>query len=440
MKTRMIAMVLACGCLTMTAQITNYLGPGILTRGAGDLGTRAGQDVDLRFFISATGIYDNGLQPFSVDTTGQLATVNGLYGTEVALGVYGVHNTAHSRLGLDYKGTYRYYPDSTFYNGTDQTLALGYTYRKSRHLSFDMRQTAGTVSQGAAFAGALPTVTDSIVSPASLLFDNRMEYLQSTFDVNLIKSNRTTFTFGGDGFGVWRKATGLIGMKGYTLRGGAQYRVTRRTTIGATYEHSHYDFPKAFGESDINSFSGVFATQLSRAWTVKATGGAYQAEVQGLQQVAVDPAIAALFGVASTVQTFYRKSTFAQWGLTLTRRFQRANLSFDYQDSPSPGNGVYLTSRTQAATGAFSYTATRKWSFSASGGYSQLEGIGQNLPTYGQITGGAGAIYAITSPIHVLVRYDARNQELVDAAFQRVTYRVTVGISFSPSDIPLAFR
>ena len=50
----MIAMVLAC-CSTMTAQISNYLGPGILSRGAGDIGTRAGQDVDLRFFINANG-------------------------------------------------------------------------------------------------------------------------------------------------------------------------------------------------------------------------------------------------------------------------------------------------------------------------------------------------------------------------------------------------
>ena len=77
MKTRMIAMVLAC-CSTMTAQISNYLGPGILTRGAGDIGTRAGQDVDLRFFAGVYGIYDTGLQPFLVDSNGQLETVNGV--------------------------------------------------------------------------------------------------------------------------------------------------------------------------------------------------------------------------------------------------------------------------------------------------------------------------------------------------------------------------
>ena len=104
MKTRMMAIVLAC-CSTMTAQISDYLGPGILTRGAGDIGTRAGQDVNLRVFGSVNGIYDTGLQPYSVDGAGHLVTVDGLYGVETALGVYGVHNFQHARLGLDYKGT-----------------------------------------------------------------------------------------------------------------------------------------------------------------------------------------------------------------------------------------------------------------------------------------------------------------------------------------------
>ena len=252
----------------MTAQISDYLGPGILTRGAGDIGTRAGQDVDLRFFANANGIYDTGLQPYSVDGAGHLVTVDGLYGIETSLGVYGVHNFHHGRLGLDYRGTYRHYTGNTFFDGTDHTLALGYTYQKSRRLIFDMRQTAGTVSQGTPFGGALPTVPDSVVTPSSLLFDNRMNYLQSTLDVDFRLTERTTLTFGGDGFGVWRKASGLIGMEGYTLHGAIQRRVTKRTTLGVNYQHTHYDFPKAFGESDINSFTGTFATQLGQFWTV----------------------------------------------------------------------------------------------------------------------------------------------------------------------------
>ena len=439
MKTRMMAMVLAC-CSTMTGQISSYLGPGILTRGAGDIGTRAGQDVDLRFFVNATGIYDNGLQPFSVDSTGQLATVNGLWGTEVALGAYGVHKFRHSRLGLDYKGTYRHYTEQSFYDGSDHQLALGYTYQPSRRLVFDLRQLAGTVSQVTSFAGSLPAVADAVVTPSSLLFDNRASYLQSTMDVNFIQSDRTVMTFGGSGFDVWRKATGLIGMQGYSLQGSIRRRISRRTTLGVTYQHAHYDYPKAFGQADINTFSATWAAQLSRNWIASAEGGVFLAEVQGLQQVAVDPAITALLGVTSTVQTFYAKSTFPKWRVTLGRKFQRAQLSLQYGIDASGGNGVYLTSRQESGSASFSYTATRKWSFSVTAANTRLDGIGQNLPGYSQIIGGAGVTYSITNPIHIVARYDARHQDIVDAAFRQTSDRVTFGISFSPGDIPLAFH
>jgi len=439
LKTRMMAMVLAC-CSTMTAQISSYLGPGILSRGAGDIGTRAGQDVNLRFFVNATGIYDNGLQPYAVDSTGHLVTVNGMWGTEVALGAYGVHTFRHARLGLDYKGTYRHYTQNSFYDGSDHQLTLGYTYQKSRRLIFDLRQVAGSVSQATSFAGGLPSVTDAVVTPSSLLFDNRANFLQSSMDVNLLKSDRTTFTFGGEGFGIWRKAPGLVGMQGYDLHGAIQHRIALRTTIGVSYQHSHFDFPKAFGESDINAYTGTLATQLGRFWTAKVQGGAYQAEVQGLQRVAVDPAIAALLGVSSTVQNFYRKSIFPQWEADISRRFQRADLSFHYRTGVSGGNGVYLTSREENEGVSFGYTATHKWSFAASGGYSRLDGIGQNLKPYSQFVGGGGVTYAITSPIHVFARYDARHQEILDVLYRQTSYRATVGISFSPGDVPLAFH
>lgn len=439
MKNRMIAMVLAC-CSTMTAQVSNYLGPGILARGAGEIGTRAGQDVSLRFFVNAQGIYDNGLLPYSVDGSGNLVTVNGLWGTEVDAGVYGVHNFHHARLGLDYRGAYRHYTQHTFYDGTDHTLALGYTYQKSRRLVFDMRQVAGTVSQPTSFGAYIPAVADAVVTPSSLLFDNRANFLQSSLDVNYLKSDRTIFTFGGEGFGIWRKAPGLIGMQGYDLRGSIRHRLTRRTTIGVNYQHAHYDFPKAFGQSDINSFSGTWAKQLSRFWTVSVQGGAYQAEVEGLQQVAVDPVISALLGVSTTVQTFYQKSIFPQWNVTFDRHFQHADLSFGYSRGVSAGDGVYLTSRQDSGNASFSYTATRKWSFNVNGGYMRLDGIGQNLNPYSGFTGGASATYAITNPIHLIAEYDARRQDIVDATFRQTSYRASIGISFSPGDIPLAFH
>ncbi len=439
MKIRMMAIVVACCCSMASAQVGDYLGPGVLSRGAGDIGKRAGEDVTLRYYGSAMGIYDNGLLPFALDNSGNLVKVDGLWGAELDFGAYGVHDFRHARLGLDYKGTYRYYNQNTFYSGTDQQLALGYSYQKSRRLAFDMRQIAGSITQATAFGG-FAGVSDAIVTPSSLLFDNRADFLQSSLDVNFIQSDRTVFTAGGQGFGIWRKAPGLVGMQGYELHGTIQRRMSRRTTLGVQYSHMHFDFPKAFGESDINSYAGMWAAQLSRFWTARVTAGIYQAEVQGLQTVAVDPTIVALLGVTSAVQTFYQKRTFPQWSASLDRRFQHADLSFTYNNGVSPGNGVYLTSRQQTATAGLSYQASRKLSFAVNAGYTRLNGIAQNLSPYSGFNGDTSLTYSITQPIHIVAQYQARRLEVIDATFRRTASRATIGISFSPGDVPLAFH
>jgi hypothetical protein len=56
---------------TAAAQLSDYLGP-ITTPGASQIGVRSGRTVDLRFYPDASGFYDNGLQPVSVDPKGNL--------------------------------------------------------------------------------------------------------------------------------------------------------------------------------------------------------------------------------------------------------------------------------------------------------------------------------------------------------------------------------
>ena len=79
-------------------------------------------------------------------------------------------------------------------------------------LAFDLRQVAGSFSQGVGGVyGFLPTVPSDIISqPTLLLFDNRTYYLQSTMDVSYIASPRTIYTAGGDGFLVRRRASSFL--------------------------------------------------------------------------------------------------------------------------------------------------------------------------------------------------------------------------------------
>ena len=95
--------------LAQDANLSTYQGPGISSRGVGDVGTRSGEQVSLRYYAGVLGIMDSNLQPFVTDTKGNLIRIRNLYGVEVSGGVYGVHSWKHSQLGLDYVGSYHRY-------------------------------------------------------------------------------------------------------------------------------------------------------------------------------------------------------------------------------------------------------------------------------------------------------------------------------------------
>jgi hypothetical protein len=428
---------------TAAAQLGGYLGPGVLTRGAGDIGTRNGQDVDFRFYADVSGLYDNGLEPFALDSKGNLVTVNGLYGAQADLGAYGTHQWRNSALGLDYRGNFYEYVNDSQYSGSTHNLTLGYTYQKSRRLVFDFRQLAGTSSLGyggPGFFGSAPEqgVSDVVNQPTSLLFDNRTYYIQSSVDVNYILSPANIFTVGADGFFLRRQAQGLAGLDGYDAHGSYQHRLSRTRTVGAIYEHMFFDFPPAFGQSDINIAQVFLAGKLSRRWTFSVYGGAFQAEVTGIRQVTLSPVVAALLGTSVGTQAFYRDRVYPTGHATLTGAFKTSILSFNYSELVTPGNGIYLTSRTDSGWVSYSYTGIRKWNFGISGGYNKLESIGQGIQPYTQLNGGAGFTYGFNRWLHAVGRYDARHQEISLYGFRATSYRATLGLAFSPGDIPLS--
>lgn len=124
------------------APVSDYLGPGILTGGVDNIGSRSGEQVDLRVYADVMATYDNGLQPVSVDSKGTLVQVGGLYGIDAGLGAYGVHSWRTAQLGLDYQGDFRHYFQDSYYDSSNHRLTLGYTYQKSRRLYFDLRELA----------------------------------------------------------------------------------------------------------------------------------------------------------------------------------------------------------------------------------------------------------------------------------------------------------
>lgn len=433
---------LACGvalAATADAQLSNYLGPGILTGGADNIGNRSGEQVDLRLYASVTGIYDNGIEPVSVNSKGDLVQVSGLYGIDTSVGAYGVHSWRVAQLGLNYSGDFIHFTNDSAYDMSNQSLRLGYTYQKSRRLYFDLQGTGGTYSIALGAIAGEASATPSIINQQSLLlFDNRTYFLQAGAGMTYLLTPRASISVGGEGFTVQYQSSALVGMEGYGAHANFRYRVSRLTSIGAQYARQHFQYPNFFGQSDMNLYTALFSTQIGRLWTLSANAGAYQVNSVGLQSVALAPAIAALLGVSSTVHIFASQTWIPAGQANLTRRFKNANAFASYSRTVLPGNGVYLTSRSEQGVVGYSYSGLRKATFSMSGGYISLASLGQGIPPYRMFTAGAGITYNLTHALHAVARYDVRQQEITIAGYRATAFRATLGIAFSPGTLPLS--
>jgi hypothetical protein len=440
-----ILVSIACSAVlasTATAQIANYLGPGILTGGADNIGTRGGEQLDLRLFADVTGIYDNGFQPIAVDSKGNLVQVNGLYGLQADIGAYGVHPWRTAQLGLDYHGDFRHYLNDSSYDSSNHRLSLGYTYQKSKRLYFDLQAVAGTYSN---YLGALPgeVGTATLVTSPNLLFDNRTYFLQGSAGLTYLLSARSSLSLTGQGFTTQYQSDALASVVGYLGRARYEYRVTRLTSVGAEYSRSHYAYPRYFGNSDLDNYNVFLATQIGRLWTFSLNGGEYKVHTLGLQTVALNPAIAALLGVYSTVHTYSATNWLPSGKADLTRKFKNGAFRVSYSRGASPGNGVFLTSQSDVGDINYTYTGVQRASFTIDGGYTSLSSIGQGIAPYRYYMGGVRLTYNLTHSLHAVLSYDVRQQEIQQGVqqypgFKETAYRIGAGIAFSPGTVPLS--
>jgi hypothetical protein len=415
-----------------------YAGPTILSRDKSLIGERGGKLIDFRYYGEITGIYDSGLTPVVTDANGNLSQVGANYGVEANFGVVGSRHWRRDQLSVDYRGSYRHYTNNSFFDGTDQFLNLRYAHVLSRRFTLDFKETVGTTSLSNGGFTFLPlTNTDLFAVPANELFDNRTNFLQSRVDLGWRKSARLSFSYGGEGFVVRRRSLALAGLNGYRAHADASYRLTRRQTVTLTYAHSYYDFQRTFGNSSLDSGAVGYSIGVGRVWDFALQGGIIHVNTLGLQQVAVDPAVAAIVGRSfATVQS--DTHTFAPLAeARLTRRFSRSSASLNFSKTVTPGNGVYLTSRQTSATADYSYVGFRRFTMGASGGYSSLGATGQTLGKYDNVQVGGGFTYKMVHDTHLVFRYDFRHYTTQNTLFQKDSHRLSMGFGFSPGERPL---
>ncbi|MGA2579267.1 MAG: hypothetical protein ABSH24_24920 [Bryobacteraceae bacterium] len=414
-----------------------YGGPAILSRGE----TPAGQivaPIAFRPYIGLSAVYDTGLVPVSVTSTGQIPFTN-LYGVELNLGAYTYHVWSHTTLALDYRGDFRDYSTS-YWDGTDQFLSLILTHRASKRVTFTLRNQTGIYD----FNNYTLSSPEGILDPNYLqlpqndLYDNRVIFAGVSADLTYMLTHRLSFNIGGEGSLVRRQSSALYGVTGGVARGDLEYRISRHTTLGVDYRFTYFDYTRGFGNTDIHSVGVNYSTQLSRHVQLSARLGGARVESQSLTEVTLDPAVAALLGESQAIQAAYRLNYVPDIQVRLADTFRQSRFSLAYLNQVVPGNGVYLTSRNDTGNATYSYSGVRHWNFALNGSYGRMSTLVQTVGAYTAYGGGAGITRDLGKGLHTVLRMDALRYDIASSAlFRHTEYRTSIGLNFSPGDLPL---
>ncbi len=417
-----------------------YTGPAVLTRGAGGLFRLPSGSVRIQPFLALNAAYDQGLAGVSIDPQGKVSNVDS-FGVDASVGLAGHQRRRLSILSLQYAGTYRHYANNTYYNGMNQTLAFAYQRQVSKRLVTSIRTAAGTYSNdsfGFGFSAYNAIDPNFAQVPQNEIFDNRVYYGSLMADVTYLATARLSFTAGGDAFIVRRRSSALFGNTGWRGRGAVNYRATRRLTVGGFYDFTHYKFTHAFGASDLHTGGIAFAYRIGPRTEFSGHFGVMRVETLGLSRVAVDPVIAELLGTSYAVEAVYRLNYLPVVSLELAKSFRRGSARIAASQSSSSGNGVYLTSKVLSASAGYSYSGIRNWLFSVGADYSRYGSLVQSTGIYNWTTVSGTVSRTIIPHVFFNAQAGVRHYDITGTGFTRNAIRASVGLSFTPSEIPLS--
>jgi outer membrane protein W len=414
-----------------------YSGPAILSRGETP-GAQTAAPIAFRPYIGIAGIYDTGLVPVSLTSTGQIPSTD-LYGLELNLGAYTYHVWKHTTLGLDYRGDFREYTTS-YWDGTDQLLSLILTHQPGKRVTFTLRNQAGIYSLSdyslsSPLAGVDPNY---LALPQNDIYDNRVIFAGVSADLTYHLTHRLSFSLGGQGSLVRRQSTALYGMTGGAARGDLEYRASRHTTLGADFRFTYFDYTRGFGNTTVSSVGLNYSTQLSPHVQMSARIGGARVQSTSLTEVTLDPALAALLGESESIQAAYRLNYVPDMEIRLTDSFRRSLFTLAYLNDVTPGNGVYLTSRNNSGNASYSYTGVRHWNFGVNGTYGRMTALVQTVGAYTAYGAGIGITRDLAKGLHTVLRLDSRHYDISSAVgYLHTEYRASLGLNFSPGDVPL---
>jgi len=415
----------------------------VLTRGQAPVAMAPNQ-IDFRPYLSITFGYDTGLNGVSVDPNGNPVNSSGA-AIQANAGISGFHSWKHTTVGLDFRAAFNHYPSQSYYDGSNELLLLSVTHLLSRHVMFSLRENAGIFTDNFGFPVLQQTVPfdpSTTYVPTNDFYDNRTAYLSTQADLMIQRSTRLSFDIGGDGFLVRRRSDALYGNTGAAARGDIQYRISRRSTLGVGYNYTHFSFTGIFSSTDMHTVVASYAIRLTRTVEFSATGGFTRFENKFLQNVPIDPAIAAIICAPGAPCVSSQVSYFVDYIPSVTARISkvvpRGVIYASGGHSVTPGNGLFLTSTSTMVSGGYSYTGLKKWSITSGVSYMASDSVANVQGSYSSVVINLSASRHLFRATNGVLTFAARKYGSGDFNnYNLWQYSVRLGLAFTPGDIPL---
>jgi hypothetical protein len=416
-----------------------YAGPSILTRDSSTAGEHGGKLLDFQFWGAISGVADSGLTPVATNSSGKVTSDSLAYGLSASGGVSGSKTWEADQLRLDYSGSWTQYYPSTGLGGVGQFLDLAWSHRVSRHVQMSVQEVGGVSLLSVGQLTYVPLSNTQLIGvPINQLFDNATYFSQSAVSLTWQESARVSFSFGGSYFLMRPQSSDLVSTNGLTGHGDIGYRISKRQTLSMSYAWEYFDYAHTYGNSKVNQAEGGWSIGLGKRSQFGLDGGAAYVQTQGLIQVPLPPAVAAIVGQGYTTTTSLRDITVPVGQAQFSQRFATSSLNVNCGISVMPGNGVFLTSRAMNAGVGYSLVTVKKMNFGATGGFSRMTSIGQQtIAPYDGYYGGAGMTYRLFARVGMDARYDWYRYN-VAAVSNKNENRFSAGLSYSSGEHPLS--
>ena len=372
-----------------------------------------------------------------VDTTGFAAgsvTDQAGAGIEGGGGVSAYHQYARGDLSLSYRGDYRSYFASGYPNGTDQSLNFLYRRLLSKRWTFAIGENAGIFNNRGTYAFTTPTQAQVVqINP----FSNETRFAGTTLTLSYQQTKRLSYDFTGSWFLQRYNYSFGGGSSDLTGSGSVLYRLTRRTTVSGTYSHSYFAYQGNRGTSDVDNVYLTLSHEFATRWKAGVSGGFTRSSSDGTAFVPVIVTIGGQQELAYVLAPYNQSAILPYYQGTLAKTWRHSVFSATGGQSVTPGNGLYLASRTLGISGIYSLTMRRS-NFSVGGNYAKLTTLASPI-SGGYRTGALNASYAYNVLRHlgVNLRYDYIQYGTIGTLSNRSDSRFTFGLYFSSKEIPI---